>query len=105
VPVSALKGNEPSSPNTGDWFAACSAPLGEEFSKAVSAVGFVIPGSESLASQRLLAMGAGEALPMPGVVAISNSALCNHLTALDAFGGKFFFITFSTVDVLLLGNE
>ena len=37
------------------------------------------PGGEPLAGQRLGAVGASEALPVPGIVAISDSALGDHL--------------------------
>jgi len=50
-------------------------------------------------------VGAGEALPMPGVVAVGDTSLRDDLAALDALGGKFLLVTFSTVDVMLLGDE
>lgn len=50
-------------------------------------------------------MGAGEALPVPGVVAVGDTSLRDDLAALDALGGKFLLVTFSTVDIVLLGDE
>ena len=38
-----------------------------------------LPGSETLTSQRLLAVGAGEAFPMPGIIPVRHSALSDHL--------------------------
>ena len=35
-------------------------------------------------------MGAGETLPVPGVVPVGDSALGDHLAALNAFGGELF---------------
>jgi len=48
---------------------------------------------------------AGEALPMPRVIAVGDTSLGDDLAALDALGGKLFFITLCTVDVMLLGDE
>ena len=50
-------------------------------------------------------MGAGEAFPMPGVVAVSHTSLRDHLAALDALGRKLLFITLGAVDVVLLRDE
>ena len=59
-------------------FARC-ASLGEELPEAVGAVGLVFPGGEPLPGQGLLAVGAGEALAVPGVVAVGHAALGDHL--------------------------
>ena len=64
---------------TCDGLGAGSAPLAEQFTEAVCTVGLVIPGGESLSGQGLLAVGAGEALPVPGVVPVGHPALCDHL--------------------------
>ena len=50
-------------------------------------------------------MGAGEAFPMPGVVAVSHTSLRDHLAALNAFGRKLLFVTLGAVDVVLLRDE
>ena len=75
---------------TCNWFTAGCAPLAEELPEAVSAVGLVIPGCEPLASQGLLTVGAGETLPVPGVVPVGHSALGDHLAALNALRGELF---------------
>ena len=64
---------------TCDGFAAGGAPLAEQFTEAVCTVGLVVPGGEPLSGQGLLAVGAGEALPVPGVVPVCDPALCDHL--------------------------
>merc|ERR1712233_8638 len=81
------------------------ATLREELAEAVRTVRLVIPGGESLSSQGLLAVGAGEAFPMPGVVAVSHTSLRDHLAALDALCGKLLLVTLGAVDVVLLRNE
>ena len=54
--------------------------LGGFSNKKSNLAGFlIIPGGEALAGEGLLAMGAGEALPVPWVVAISHAALGDHL--------------------------
>ena len=59
---------------TCDRLAAGGAPLAEQLPEAVRTVRFVIPGGESLSGEGLLAVGAGEALPVPGVVAVGYPA-------------------------------
>jgi len=92
-------------PLSRDGFTASSAAFGEEFAKAVSAVRLVITRREPLPCQRLLAVRAGEALPMPGVITVGNPSLGYDLAALDALGGKFLLIALGTVDIVLLGDE
>ena len=53
----------------------------------------------------LLAVGAGEAFPMPGVVAVGYPSLRDHLAALDALRSKLLLVTLGTVDVVLLRDE
>jgi len=88
-----------------DGFAAGGAPLREQLAEAVRTVRLVIPGGESLSSKGLLAVGAGEAFPMPGVVAVGYSSLRDHLAALDALRSKLLLVALGTVDVVLLRDE
>ena len=64
---------------TCDRLGAGGTPLGEELSEALGAVGLVVPGCEPLTGQRLDAVGAGEALPVPGLVAVGHTALSDDL--------------------------
>jgi len=105
VPVTTLKRYEAGSANAGNGFAAGSTTLGEEFAEAIGTIRFVVSRCEPLASKRLLTVSASEALPVPRVITISNSALSDDLVALDTLGGKLFFITFGTVDVVLFRDE
>jgi len=50
-------------------------------------------------------MSAGEAFPVPRIISVGHTTLGNHLAALDALGRKFFFITFCTINVVLLWDE
>ena len=50
-------------------------------------------------------MGAGEALPVPGVVPVGHPTLCDHLATLDTLCREFFFIAFGAVDVMLFGYK
>jgi len=50
-------------------------------------------------------MSAGEAFSVPRIVPVGHTTLGNHLAALDALGGKFFLVTFCTIDVVLLRDE
>jgi len=105
VPVTALEGNEPGAADTCDGFAASCASLAEQFSEAVGTVRFVIATRESLTCQRLLAMSAGETLSVPRIIPVGHASLSDHLAAFDAFGRKFFLVAFSTVNIVLLGDE
>jgi len=105
VPVSTLERDEPRSSDSSDGFAAGCATLREELAEAIRTVRLVIPGGEPLSGKGLLAVGAGEAFPMPGVVAVSHSSLRDHLAALDALRRKLLFVTLGTVDVVLLRDE
>ena len=71
---------------TCDRFAAGCTSLAEELPEAVSTVRLVVPGGEPLAGQGLLTVGAGETLPVPGLVPVGHSTLGDHLATLDAFG-------------------
>jgi len=105
VPVTTLERDEPRPSDSSDGFAAGRASLREELAEAIRTVRLVIPGGEPLSSEGLLAVGAGEAFPMPGVVAVSHTSLRDHLAALDALGRKLLFITLGAVDVVLLRDE
>ena len=50
-------------------------------------------------------MGAGEAFPVPGVVAVGHSSLGDHLAALDALRRELFLVALGAVDVVLLRDE
>ena len=92
---------------TSDGFGTGSAPFRKKFTKAFSTIRlvvpeksktnllnpaifsligllshknhFLIPGSESLTSQGLCAVSAGETFTMPRVIAICYTTLCDHL--------------------------
>jgi len=105
VPVTTLERNETGSTNPCDWLAAGGAPLGEQLPEAVGAVRFVITRGEPLSCQGLLAVRAGEALPVPGVVTVGHPSLGDHLTTLDTLSGKLLLIALGAIYVVLLGYE
>lgn len=51
MPMPVLERDEASSANASNRFGAGGASLGEQFSKAIGAVGLVVAGRKSLASQ------------------------------------------------------
>jgi len=105
VPVTIFKGNEASAANTSDGLRAGSAALSKELSKAFGTVGLLVLGGEPLTSQRLVAVGASEALAMPRVVLISHAARRDDLGAFNAASGKFLFVASGTVNVLFARDE
>lgn len=64
---------------TGNRFCASSAPLGEELAEALGTVWLLITGRETLTSQRLVAVSAGEAVPVPGLVLVRHTAAGDDL--------------------------
>jgi len=105
VPVPALEGDEPRAADSSDGFAASCAPLGEQLAETIRTVRLVIAGGEPLPCQGLLAVCAGEALPVPGIVPVGHSTLGDHLAALDALCSKLLLIALGAVDVVFLGYE
>jgi len=105
VPVPTLERDESGPADACDWLAARGAPFGKEFSEALGAVGFVLARCEPLTGQGLLAMSAREALAMPRIVAISDSALGDDFVTLDALSGKLVFVALCAINVVLLGNK
>jgi len=105
VPVSILERDEPSAADTSDGFGTCCTSLCKEFSKAISTVWLLIPGGESLSGQAGVTVGATEALPMPGLVAICYTTGLDNLVTLDAPGGKLLLIALCAIDVIVPRNE
>lgn len=64
---------------TSNWFGAGGASLGEQFSKAVSTVRLVVAGRESLASQGIVTVAAGEAISVPRLVLVCHTTAGNNL--------------------------
>lgn len=105
VPVAVLERDEAGAADTSNRLGARRAALSEEFSEAVSAVGFLVAGSEPLASQRGVAVGAREALAVPRLVLVGHAALRDDLVALNAASSELVFVAAGAVDLLLPGNE
>jgi len=105
VPVAVLEGDEAGPTNAGDGLDAGRAPLGEQLAEAVSAVRLLVAGGEALSRQRGVAVGAGEALPVPGLVLVGYTAGGDNLVALDAAGSKLLLVAGGAVDLLLARDE
>lgn len=105
MPVPVLEGNETSTSDSGDWFGTSGASLGEKFAEAISAVRFVIARRKSLACQRIIAIAASEAIPVPGFVLVCHSATGDYLVAFDASSGKLILVATGTIDFLFPRDE
>jgi len=81
------------------------ALLGKEFSEAVGAIRLFLFGSESLSGQRLLAIGAGEAVAVIRLVLVRHAARGYHLLALGALGGEELLVTSDAVVLVVFGDE
>jgi len=64
---------------TGDWFAAAAALFGEQVAETLSTVRLLLARRELLPGENLVAVGAGEALAVPGRVLVRYSAFVDHL--------------------------
>lgn len=64
---------------TSDWLGASGAALSEQFTETVGAIRSLVATSETLSSQRRLAMSACEALAMPWIVLVGYTTGRNHL--------------------------
>lgn len=105
VPVTILERYEARSANAGNGLGTGSASLGEELSEALSTVRLLVSRRESLSSKGSAAIGTGEALAVPRVVAVSHATGGDYLIALDASGSEFLFVASGTVYVVLPGDE
>ena len=88
VPVAAFERDEPRAAGARDRFGAGRAALGEEIAEAGGAVGLVVLRRELLAGEHDVAVGAGEALAVPGLVLERHAARRHDLLALGALGGE-----------------
>lgn len=87
MPLPLLEGDVFCATNSADGVGAARALLGVQVAEAAQAVGEVIPRREALPGQLLLAGGAHEALPVPGLLAVSDASRgdgllhCTHCRA------------------------
>lgn len=105
VPVAVLERDEAGAADASDRLGAGRAPLSEELSEALGAVGLLVTRCEALARQRRVAVGAREALAVPRLVLVRHAALRDDLVALDAAGGKLVLVAAGAVDLLLAWDE
>lgn len=103
--MTILKRDELGTADACDRFGARIAPLGEQLTVAVAAVGFVVFTREPLSCQRGTAMGTAEALTVPRLILVGDTARSDHLLAFRASGCEFVLVARATVDVLVLRNE
>jgi hypothetical protein len=65
----------------------------------------LISGGKSLTRQRLLTIGAIEALAVKRLILIGDASLRNHLRTLGTLGGKILLVAAHTIDLVVLGYE
>jgi hypothetical protein len=105
MPVLFLKGNKLGASQSCDGLGAFDALLGKQLSKAVSTVWLLITGSKLLPSQYLLAVGAGEAIPMPWGSLVGDATLVDNSIAFHASLCKVLLIAGYTYDFLVTGDK
>lgn len=105
VPLTFLEGDVLRATETADGVGAPSTLLGVQVAEAGQAVGELIPGSEALPRQLLLAGSAHEALLVPGLLPVSDASCGDGLFALHALQGVLLLIAGHTEVLVLLGYE
>lgn len=101
MPIAIFERNESRSTDSCDWPGARIATLGKQLPEAVSAVGFFVSRGEPLSSQASTAIGAAEALSMPGFVSVSYTTTGDDRIALDTPGREFFLVASSAINVVI----
>ena len=103
--MATLEGDEPGAAGARDGFGAGRAALGKEIAEAGCAVGLVVLRGELLAGEHDVAVGAGEALAVPGLVLERHSARRHDLLALGALGGELLLEAAHAVHVVVVGDD
>lgn len=105
MPVPALKRDESGAAGARDGLGAGRAALGEQLAKTGGAVRTVVLRGKLLPGEHDVAVCAGEALAVPGLV-FERDAACRHdLLALCAFGRKLLLEAGDAVDVGVVGDD
>ena len=105
MPVATLEGDEPGAAGARDGFGAGRAALGKEIAEAGCAVGLVVLRGELLSGEHDVAVGAGEALAVPGLVLERHSARRHDLLALGAFRSELLLEAAHAVHVVVVGDD
>ena len=105
MPVAALERDEPRTTGARDRLGAGRAALGKEIAEAGGAVGLVVLRGELLAGEHNVAVGAGEALAVPGLVLEGHPARRHDLLALGALGRELLFEAAHAVHVVVVGDD
>lgn len=105
MPLPFLKGDVLCATKSADGVGAAGALLGVQVAEAAQAVGELIPGCEALPRQRLLAGGAHEALPVPGLLPVRDAPGGDGLFTLNTLQGVLFLIAGHTEVLVVLRDE
>lgn len=105
MPLPFLKGDVLCATKSTDGVGAAGALLGVQVAEAAQAVGELIPGCEALPRQRLLAGGAHEALPVPGLLPVRDAPGGDGLFTLNTLQGVLFLIAGHTEVLVVLRDE
>lgn len=105
MPVSVLERDEASAADACDRLGTGSAALGKQLAEAVGTIRLVIPGGEALAGQGSVAVGAREALSVPGFVLVCHAPGSDDLATLDTTCSKLLLIASSAVYLQVPGDE
>lgn len=100
MPVTILERNETRAADASDRLDACCTAFGKQLAETFSAIWLLIATRETLSGQRHVAIGACEALPVPGFVLIGHTSRSDDLVAFNASSGEFLFITTGAIDFL-----
>lgn len=105
MPLPFLKGDVLCATKTADGVGAPSTLLGVQVTEAAQAVGKLVPGREALPRQWLLAGRAHKALPVPGLLPVSDAPGGDGLFTLNTRQGILFLIAGHTEVLFILRDE
>lgn len=105
VPVTVVERNELRPSQSGDWFAAAAAFLGEEIAETFGAERLLIARRELLTGEHLVAVGTRETLAVPRCVLVRYPTFVDHPVALHASLSVLFLVALDTDDLLVARYE
>lgn len=105
MPIAIVKRDELRATKTGDWLGAVAAFPCKQLSEALGAERFVVFRGKLLPGEKLIAVGAGEAVTVKRCVLVGDAAFVDHSVALEAALGVLLFVARNADDLLVTWYE
>jgi len=105
MPMPVFERNKLCTADAGNRLHTGIASFREQIPIAIGAIWVFVFGGETLAGQRLMAVCAAEAFPMPGLILIRHTTGCDNLFAFGASCGELFLIAPGAENILVFRDE